>query len=743
MTLRDHFGLIGTDLSSTFHDFAWGSRQTRQALKTSLACVISIVLTYFMDLKEAYWAGITTLVMMQPNVAASIRKGWMRAGGACCGCFLAVVLTGIFLQLHLTYTLVFFFLSVLGFYLGVTAKNGYFWSYFIMNGILISMIGMTQPDITVYITVHRGAAITIGVLVSLVLNVILFPDYAHETLKEDFIRYRAMTFEWIQEIVRQYTANDYRPESVELPYRELIQGTRKIGNLLRDAAFEIKLLKGDPEIMRDLIKRLINRIEDFHGFYQELLREQCERAYQDNHRAVMEGLTAKLGLLAKTRGWSLDDQDPSAEEIQQSLGQLESDFAKTVDDVSRETYGVFDFLLFLELIFLLRRIVNDLTFKTRENSVSEVAAASDKSAYEEHSDLYRFAFLGRWRTLHIPSLKYAIKGSLGIVSVFWFWFWAEIPGGALNMSVAVITVLQQDLMSTTHKGLLRFTGCLVGAAFGYGFLAFQVESTAVLCLSIFAVVFLFAYIWGGKPGSAYLGCQAGLCYLVATVHDYTAMTSLAPPTERLVGIFLGVLFTWTINLLIWPEDLLAKFKQNVREAEKMLPAIGEEIAARFHSGKYPESVSLDVTALQSTLQTLQTQGELTAVDAVSIRVWLEQLRLLFEESAGMDDVDTETAHLLAEINPDFIPTVVETLFLISQARSQKDFQHISLRLLEQERSLEEIIAQMRQMDIISRPIAFKQRLAHTLIICKRFIYRLKCLKDARSSFPTLFDNLPA
>ncbi len=274
MTLRDHFGLIGTDLCATFQDFAWGSRQTRQALKTSLACVISILLTYLMDLKEAYWAGITTLVMMQPNVAASIRKGWMRAGGACCGCFLAVVLTGIFLQLHLTYTLVFFFLSVLGFYLGVTAKNGYFWSYFIMNGVLISMIGMTQPDITVYITVHRGAAITIGVLVSLVLNVILFPDYAHETLKEDFIRCRTMTLEWIQEIVRQYTANEYRPEAVEVPYGKLIRGNGKIGHLLRDAAFEIKLLKGDTEIMSDLTKRLNNRIEDFHGFYQELARHR-------------------------------------------------------------------------------------------------------------------------------------------------------------------------------------------------------------------------------------------------------------------------------------------------------------------------------------------------------------------------------------------------------------------------------------------------------------------------------------
>ena len=735
MTMRDHFGLIYTDLSATLHDFAWGTRQTRQALKTALACVMSVMLVYLLDLKEAYWAGITTMVMMQPNVAASIRKGWMRAGGACCGCFLAVVLTGLFLQWHLTYTLVFFCLSVLGFYLGVTARIGYFWSYFLMNGVLISMVGMTQPDITVYITVHRGAAITIGVLVSLVINVVLFPDYAHETLKENFIRHRARTLEWIREIVHQYMECDYRLEKVEAPYRKLILGSRKIKALLKDASFEMKLLKGDPDILDALINRLTRRIEDFHAFYQELSRQVPERAYPDNHRVAMEYLLEKLGLLAKSEGWSLDTKDPSAKNIQQVLVRLESDYGKTLVNGRKEDYGVFDFLFFLELIFLLRRIVNDLTFKTRENSVNEVAAVPEKSVYEAPSDLYRFTLLGRTRTLHIPSLKYAVKGALGIVSVFWFWFWAEIPGGALNMSVAVITVLQQDLMSTTHKGLLRFTGCLVGAAAGYAFLGFQVESTLVLCISLFSVVFFFAYIWGGRPGAAYLGCQAGLCYILATVHDLAAMTSLAPPTERLVGIFLGVLFTWTINLLVWREDLLAKFLDNIKAAGTKLPTIGEEIAARFHGNRVPRPVPLDVTALQSTLQTLQNQVELAAGDAAPIRVWLEQLRLLEEESAGMDMVDSETAHVLAELNPDFIPRLVETIFLMSLARSQKDFRLIFLRLEEQEREFEQIIDQMRQGIILSRSLSFKQRFAHTLIICKRLIYRLRSLTDVQSRFP--------
>ena len=121
-------------------------------------------------------------------------------------------------------------------------------------------------------------------------------------------------------------------------------------------------------------------------------------------------------------------------------------------------------------------------------------------------------------------------------------------------------------------------------------------------------------------------------------------------------------------------------------------------------------------------------------------VWLEQLRLLAEESAGLDMVDLKTARVLGEMNPDFIPRLVETLFLISLARSHGDFQSISLRLAQQERAFGEIMVLTRQSGITSGSIRFKQRFAHTLIVCKRLIYRLGTLSDARSRFPALFDG---
>ena len=363
------------------------------------------------------------------------------------------------------------------------------------------------------------------------------------------------TLKWICEIARRYMTADYRMEPVEAQYRDLIRGLRSLRKLLGDAGFEMKLLSGDPELLKSLLDRLSARTEEFYGFFQTLSRKGVQRKYQETHRADMENLMKHLALLEKQEGWSLDENDPETKSVQDILAVLESDENQMVPEAEQEIYGISDFMAFLEVIFLVRRIIDDLTFKTRESTVSEVAASSQAIFSREGSDLYRFTWFGRVRSIHIPSFKYAVKGALGIVCVFWFWLWAEIPGGALNMSVAVITVLQQDLMSTTHKGLLRFTGMSGGRGGGLYVSGISGRvNVGALHFFILRGVFVCVYLGGGRPGAAYLGLQAGLCYVLATVHDLGATTSLAPPTERLAGIFLGVLFIWTINLLVWPED---------------------------------------------------------------------------------------------------------------------------------------------------------------------------------------------
>ena len=360
-TLVNHLKIMHADFIDAVVAFSWQTKQTRVALKTAIACVLAVGITNAIHIPHAYWAGISTVIMMQPSSAAMIRKAWMRAGGACIGSFLSIFFVAFTIQHHLLFSIGIFLIITLAFYQGATSKYGYFWSYLLGHIVIVAMIAVMNPynSHPVHIAFFRAMAVSIGVGVALVIHLIIWP----ETESEDNIAH------------------------------------------------------------------------------------------------------------------------------------------------SQET----------------------------------------KAA----TQLFKFTVFAYKLTIDKALFSYAIKGGLGILSAFWIWQWLRIPGGGLNMSVAVITVLQQKMINTYQKGLLRILGCITGAATGLFILSFNIDSSLIMALIILVVIFPFAYLWGSKPGIAYLGVQGAIAFLLVVVHDVGATNSLAPAIERFVGITLGIVAICSINLL-WP-----------------------------------------------------------------------------------------------------------------------------------------------------------------------------------------------
>jgi uncharacterized membrane protein YccC len=360
-TLVNHLKIMHADFVDAVVDFSWQSKQTRMALKTAIACVLAVGITNAINIPHAYWAGISTVIMMQPDNAAIIRKAWMRAGGACVGSFLSLFFVALTIQHHLLFALGTFLIITWAFYKGATSKYGYFWSYMLGHIVIVAMISVMDPynSNPVHIAFFRSMAVSIGVAVALVIHIIIWPETESEQ--------------------NPVHSQEEKPDS------------------------------------------------------------------------------------------------PS----------------------------------------------------------------------------FKLSFFSYKLTIDKPLLAYSIKGGLGIVSAFWIWQWLRIPGGGLNMSVAVITVLQQKMINTYQKGLLRILGCIAGAAAGIFILSFNIDSPFIMALIILTVIFPFAYLWGSKPGVAYLGAQGAIAFLLAVVHDTGAANSLAPAIERSVGITLGIASICLISLL-WP-----------------------------------------------------------------------------------------------------------------------------------------------------------------------------------------------
>ena len=106
MILVHHLRLMSADLKAAWTGFSWRSPKTRMALKTALACVSAILITYGLSFSDGFWAGISAVIMMKPNVGATFQKAWMRAGGAVLGCALSVGVSSLFVQAPLGFSII-------------------------------------------------------------------------------------------------------------------------------------------------------------------------------------------------------------------------------------------------------------------------------------------------------------------------------------------------------------------------------------------------------------------------------------------------------------------------------------------------------------------------------------------------------------------------------------------------------------------------------------------------------------
>src|SRR5271168_3258040 len=94
-----------TNLISHFND----TERLRQAVAAAgwallhgLRLWASVCLAFYiafqLELDNAYWAGVTAAIVCQPQLGASLRKGWFRMIGTMVGAIAIVVLTACFPQ---------------------------------------------------------------------------------------------------------------------------------------------------------------------------------------------------------------------------------------------------------------------------------------------------------------------------------------------------------------------------------------------------------------------------------------------------------------------------------------------------------------------------------------------------------------------------------------------------------------------------------------------------------------------
>ena len=108
---------------------------------------------------------------------------------------------------------------------------------------------------------------------------------------------------------------------------------------------------------------------------------------------------------------------------------------------------------------------------------------------------------------------------------------------------------------TVEKLVLRISGCLAGAAAGYGAMIFLVPdltSIGALMILVFIGALAAAYVAAGSPRISYAGFQMAFAFFLCVIQGPSPAFDLTIARDRVIGILIGNLVVFVVFTNLWP-----------------------------------------------------------------------------------------------------------------------------------------------------------------------------------------------
>ena len=154
---------------------AWlSSRVTPQwvihSLRSTIAAVGSLLVARLLRLPEAYWAVLTTIVVMQSTLGAALKPSWQRFVGDALGAVSGALVATYFGTSTIVFTIGIFVLGLVCALLGLD-RSAYRFAGLTLTIVLL----ITRQETPWMVAFHRFAEVSVGILVGLVVSA-LWPE---------------------------------------------------------------------------------------------------------------------------------------------------------------------------------------------------------------------------------------------------------------------------------------------------------------------------------------------------------------------------------------------------------------------------------------------------------------------------------------------------------------------------------------------------------------------------------------
>jgi uncharacterized membrane protein YccC len=143
-----------------------GRRALVHSARTAVAAVLSLVVARALGLPEAYWATITTLIIMQSTLGAALTVSEQRLAGTAVGAVMAGLLTTYFGSILMAFTLGVFALGL------TCAALRLEDAYRLASVTLAIVMLIARPEKAWIVAAHRFVEVAVGIAVGLALTAV-------------------------------------------------------------------------------------------------------------------------------------------------------------------------------------------------------------------------------------------------------------------------------------------------------------------------------------------------------------------------------------------------------------------------------------------------------------------------------------------------------------------------------------------------------------------------------------------
>jgi multidrug resistance protein MdtO len=200
-------------------------------------------------------------------------------------------------------------------------------------------------------------------------------------------------------------------------------------------------------------------------------------------------------------------------------------------------------------------------------------------------------------------------------AMFCYFLYSQLDWSGIHTCfITCYIVSLSTTAETVEKLVLRISGCLAGAAIGYGAMIFLIPdltSIGALMILVFVGALAAAYVAAGSQRISYAGFQMAFAFFLCVIQGPSPAVDLTGARDRVIGILIGNLVVFVLFTNVWP----------ISVGKRIDPAIAALLRRLGIMMTEPDSAARRTLALEahSSLAAITTDLKLAGYEPEAVR----------------------------------------------------------------------------------------------------------------------------